>query len=120
MYNANSPLCITKLIILRKALINKTISNFETKPSEILQDNIEFLQSELRSKDEKLIKTLMETQITVLENLPLNYSSKNVDFIRANTVPGTKSYAGAAMSCNTKRGITKKVVVFLEIVSSEE
>ena len=30
---------------------NKTISNFETKPYEILQDNIEFLQNELRSKD---------------------------------------------------------------------
>ena len=50
---------------------NKTISNFETKPYEILQDNIEFLQNELRSKDE-IIKTLMETQTAVLENLPLS------------------------------------------------
>ena len=50
---------------------NKTISNFETKPYEILQDNIEFLQNELRSKDE-IIKTLMETQTAVLENLHLN------------------------------------------------
>ena len=47
---------------------NKTISNFETKPYEILQDNIEFLQNELRSKDE-IIKTLMDTQTAVLENL---------------------------------------------------
>ena len=29
---------------------NKTISNFETKPYEIFQDNVEFLQNELRSK----------------------------------------------------------------------
>ena len=29
---------------------NKTISNFEAKPYEILQGNIEFLQNELRSK----------------------------------------------------------------------
>ena len=36
-----------------------TISNFETKPYEILQDNIELLQNELRSKDE-IIKTLIE------------------------------------------------------------
>ena len=50
---------------------NKTISNFETKPYEIPQDNIEFLQNELCSKDE-IIKTLMETQTTVLENLPLS------------------------------------------------
>ena len=49
---------------------NKTISNFETKPYEILQDNIECLQNEPRSKDE-IIKTLMETQAAVLENLPL-------------------------------------------------
>ena len=49
---------------------NKTILNFETKPFEILQDNIEFLHYELRSKDE-IIKTLMETQNAVLENLPL-------------------------------------------------
>ena len=35
---------------------NKTISNLETKPYEILQDNIEFFQNELRSKDE-IIKT---------------------------------------------------------------
>ena len=52
-------------------IFNKTISNFETKPYEILQDNIEFLQNELRSKDE-IIKTLMETQTAVLENLPLS------------------------------------------------
>ena len=37
----------------------------------ILQDNIEFLQYELRSTDE-IIKTLMETQTAVLENLPLS------------------------------------------------
>ena len=50
---------------------DKTISIFETKPYEILQDNIEFLQNELRSKDE-IIKTLMETQTAVLENPPLS------------------------------------------------
>ena len=50
---------------------NKTISNFETKPYEILQYNIECLQNEPRSKDE-IIKTLMETQAVVLENLPLS------------------------------------------------
>ena len=50
---------------------NKTISNFETKPYEILLDNIKFLQNELRCKDQ-IIKTLMETQTAVLENLPLS------------------------------------------------
>ena len=50
---------------------DKTISIFETKPYEILQDNIEFLQNELRSKDE-IIKILIETQTAVLENLPLS------------------------------------------------
>ena len=49
---------------------NKIISNFETKPHEILHDNIEFLQNELRSKD-KIIKNLMEAQTAVMENLPL-------------------------------------------------
>ena len=49
---------------------NKTISNFEAKPYETLQYNAEFLQNELRSKD-GVIKTLMETQTSVLENLPL-------------------------------------------------
>ena len=50
---------------------NKTILNFETKSYEILQDNIEFLQNELRSED-KVIKTLMETQTAVLQNLSLS------------------------------------------------
>ena len=50
---------------------NKTILNFKTKPCEIPRGNIEFLQNELRSKDE-IIKTLVETQTAVLENLPLN------------------------------------------------
>ena len=50
---------------------NKTILNFETKSYEILQDNIEFLQNELRSED-KVIKTLMESQTAVLENLSLS------------------------------------------------
>ena len=69
MYNANSQPCITKLIAIET--FNKTISNLETKSYEILGDNIEFLQNELRSKDE-IIKPLMETQTGVLENLPLN------------------------------------------------
>ena len=49
---------------------NKTISNFETKPYEILRDKIEFVRNGLCSKDE-IIKTLTETQTAVLENLPL-------------------------------------------------
>ena len=49
---------------------NKTISNFETKSYEILPDKIEFLQYELRYKNE-IIKTLIETQTAVLENLLL-------------------------------------------------
>ena len=49
---------------------NNTTLNFETKPYEILQDNIKFLQNELLSKNE-IIKTLMETQTAILENLPL-------------------------------------------------
>ena len=50
---------------------NKTVSTFETKPYEILQHSTEFLQNELRSKD-KIIRTLIETQTAVLENLPLS------------------------------------------------
>ena len=42
----------------------------------------------------------------------VNESSENVDFIRANTVPGNKSYADVAMSRKTKNGITRKVTVF--------
>ena len=42
----------------------------------------------------------------------VNNFSKNVHFIRANTAPGNKSYADAAISHNTKNGITKKVIVF--------
>ena len=39
-------------------------------------------------------------------------SSKSFDRIRTNTVHGNKSYVYAAMSCNAKNGITKKVIVF--------
>ena len=64
---------------------NKTISNFETKPYEILQASIEFLQNELRSKNE-IIKTLMETQNAVLENLPLSkppqQTENNTSFLK--------------------------------------
>ena len=77
MYSANSQPCITKLIASWKHLIR--LSNFETKPCEILQDNIEFLQNELRSKDE-IIKTLMETQTAVLENLPLSKQPQQTSF----------------------------------------
>ena len=68
-----------KLSALHKKIdcFNKTFQplirlfqTLKTKPYEILQDNIEFLQNELRSKDE--IKTLVETQTAVLENLPLS------------------------------------------------
>ena len=38
----------------------------------------------------------------------VNDSFENVDFIRANTVPGNKSYADVAMSRETKNNITKK------------
>ena len=41
----------------------------------------------------------------------VNDPSENIDFIRANAVPGNKFYADAAMSLNTKNGITKKVIV---------
>ena len=42
----------------------------------------------------------------------VNDSSKNIDLIRANTVPANKSYADTSMSRNTKNDITKKVIVF--------
>ena len=42
----------------------------------------------------------------------VNDSSENIDFIRANTVPGNKSYVDVTMSRKTKNGITKKVIVF--------
>ena len=38
----------------------------------------------------------------------VNESSENVYFIRANSVPGNKSYADVAMSRKTKNGFTKK------------
>ena len=57
---------------------NKAISNFETKPCEILQDNVEFMQNELCSKDE-VVKTLMETQTAVLENLSLGKQSQQTE-----------------------------------------
>ena len=50
------------------------------------------------------------TQRTTTE--VVNESSENVDVIRANTVPGNKSYADVAMSRKTKNGFTKKVIVF--------
>ena len=40
---------------------NKAVSNLENTPCAILQNSIEFLQNELRPKDE-IIKTLIETQ----------------------------------------------------------
>ena len=46
----------------------------------------------------------------------VNDSSENVDFIRANTVPGSKSYAGVAMARKTKNGITKKVIVLADSI----
>ena len=64
---------------------NKTILNFETKPYEILQDNIDFLQNELRSKDET-IKTLTETQTTVLGNLPLSKLPQQTENSRTVTI----------------------------------
>ena len=70
MYHANSQPLHNKIDRFMETF-NKTISKFETKPQEILQDNIEFLENELSSKDE-IIKTLMETQIAVLENLHLS------------------------------------------------
>ena len=42
----------------------------------------------------------------------VNESSETVDFIRAKTVPGNKSYADVAISRKTKNGFTKKVTVF--------
>ena len=50
------------------------------------------------------------TQVSTTE--VVNHSSKNVDFIRANTVPDSKSYADVTMSRKTKNDITKKVIVF--------
>ena len=49
----------------------------------------------------------------------VNDSSKNVDFIRACTVPGNKSYADVAMSRKTKNDITKKVIVFGDSIIRE-
>ena len=37
---------------------------------------------------------------------------ENVDSVRANAVPGNKSYAEIAVSRKTKNGITKNVIVF--------
>ena len=40
----------------------------------------------------------------------VNVFSENVNFIRANTVPGNKSYTDVVMPRNTKNGITKKMI----------
>ena len=42
----------------------------------------------------------------------VNVFSENVNFIRANTVPGNKSYTDVVMPRNTKNGITKKMISF--------
>lgn len=56
---------------------NKKIKTFDnlTKTLDLLQQNISFLQSQLVSKDE-LIKSLMDTQTTVLETLSKNKQEK--------------------------------------------
>ena len=54
--------------------------------------------------------TVPHTQESTTEIV--NDSPENVDFIRANTVPGNKPYADVAMSRKTKNGITRKVIVF--------
>ena len=41
----------------------------------------------------------------------VNDSSENIDFIRASTVPGNKSYADVAISRQTKNSIAKKMIV---------
>ena len=46
------------------------------------------------------------TQGSTTKNV--NESFKIVDFIRANTVPGNKSYANVAMSRKIKNSFTKK------------
>ena len=57
------------------------------------------------------------TQGIITENnAAVNYSSENVDFIRANTVPGNKAYADVAMSSKIKNSITKKVIVFRDSI----
>ena len=135
MYNANSPPCKTKLIASWKPLFNKTISNFETKPYEILQDNIEFLQNELRSKDET-IKTLMETQAAVLENLPLSKSpqetennpsfQKDVNQLNINTVfkgQANQEYNNRSQhhvaSCSIKNPVKSRTVTIIKILDKK-
>ena len=49
----------------------------------------------------------------------INDSSENVDFIRANRVPGNKSYADVAISRKTKNCITKKVIVLGDSIIRE-
>ena len=51
------------------------MSSTEKKALEILQENITFLQKELPSKDE-IIKTLIETQTSILESVSYQ-KSKN-------------------------------------------
>ena len=58
---------------------NNAALNFETKPYEIPQDNIKLFQNELLSKIE-IIKTLMETQTAVLENLPPQQTERSTAF----------------------------------------
>ena len=46
----------------------------------------------------------------------VNDSFKNVDLIRANTVPGNISYTNATMVRSTKNSITKKGIVLGDII----
>ena len=59
-------------------IFNKTISNFETKPYEVLQDNIEFLQNKLRSKDEIINSNRCSGKSTFNQTTPTNRKQHHI------------------------------------------
>ena len=58
---------------------NKTISNFQTKPYEIMQDNIEFLQND-NNKQETQQQTGSNTSFFDSSEKDVNQLNKNIIF----------------------------------------
>ena len=80
MYNAKSQPCIKQFSIKQfMETFNKTISNFQTKPYEIMQDNIEFLQND-NNKQETQQQTGSNTSFFDSSEKDVNQLNKNIIF----------------------------------------
>ena len=78
MYNAKSQPCIKQFSIKQFIeTFNKTVSNFETKPYKIMQDNIEFLQND-NNKQEAQQQTGSNTSFLDFPEKDVNQLNKNI------------------------------------------